>query len=881
MDGFFSSGPSDPFDFSRSGSSNPFAGPSVAVIRDIPFADPFVAGFSRGAQTPAPRPTGPPPGSPQPVTRQPAPWPVRPPGPARRLYFWRPTPGLLRGAPARPGLRRPPSSASWDPLLLTALQSVPSAGAYGGGGDWFMDIGASAHMAAHPGAPGTPGAPVARGVSLGRLFIGRLIGRLVARLAARLAARRCGLWAHAHPRTCGRAAAVCPPTGTYVGALSPRAPGPAAQSPCRTTAELLPAADSARAVRRFRPANQRAAASCTVLRRSPPGPARAGPRPAHPPAARAARSAAGQPAPATRCPPDRTGSATGPATAPSPVPTSARAALRDPHWRAAMQEEYDRSYCAAPTPVDTKAKLSASDGSLASDAPFYRSIVGALQYLTLAGAPVRRAAGVLAHACSSGCSLGRGEADSALRLWYHGLRLVIACFALDFDRPRRLLGRGLVGLPGYAPLHQRLLRLPRLVARLLVLQEAAHRVSLSAEAEYRAVANAVAEYTWFRQLLSELSCPVDKATVVFCDNVSAVYLSANPIHHRRTKHIELDIHFVPKSTRYQRTRLGASLPRRSRERPGGNPTAASRSPTSSLPLLAAAGACWRAKPGQHRRRRGPFLSPLGWWWRGQPTSSGGGALAWGAATRWQPPAAGLEVLCTGVEGLEVLLLGAGDGGVRLLPGSGSAQICWVVAVSCVGGRAAAPQAPAFVRLGGSGRELASSLAGVVLGGGEAACGVLAICGRTRGGAVKLMLPGGQGGLRAALWRLLAAGVGGGSGCRVALRFGPELGLPRARRPHVAAMVVTRFPRGGPSWLGFGAPLSCHQLQRTLLPSVLVCPMVMQMAAMGAASSPLRAVAVVVVASSCRLLGSGVGFLVGFFGVRRVLHARAIYGCLCL
>ena len=35
------------------------------------------------------------------------------------------------------------------------------------------------------------------------------------------------------------------------------------------------------------------------------------------------------------------------------------------------------------TPVDTKAKLSASDGSPASDAPFYRSIVGALQYLTL------------------------------------------------------------------------------------------------------------------------------------------------------------------------------------------------------------------------------------------------------------------------------------------------------------------------------------------------------------------------------------------------------------------------------------------------------------------------------------------------------------------
>ena len=37
----------------------------------------------------------------------------------------------------------------------------------------------------------------------------------------------------------------------------------------------------------------------------------------------------------------------------------------------------------APTPVDTKAKVSAIEGSPASDAPFYRSIVGALQYLTL------------------------------------------------------------------------------------------------------------------------------------------------------------------------------------------------------------------------------------------------------------------------------------------------------------------------------------------------------------------------------------------------------------------------------------------------------------------------------------------------------------------
>lgn len=66
----------------------------------------------------------------------------------------------------------------------------------------------------------------------------------------------------------------------------------------------------------------------------------------------------------------------------------------------------------------------------------------------------------------------------------------------------------------------------------------------SAEAKYRALANVVAECCWLRQLLGELQCPVTKATVAFCDNISAVYMAGNLVHHRRTKHIELDIHFV-------------------------------------------------------------------------------------------------------------------------------------------------------------------------------------------------------------------------------------------------------------------------------------------------------------------------------------------------
>jgi hypothetical protein len=66
----------------------------------------------------------------------------------------------------------------------------------------------------------------------------------------------------------------------------------------------------------------------------------------------------------------------------------------------------------------------------------------------------------------------------------------------------------------------------------------------SAEAEYRAIANAVTEASWLRQLLAELHTPLRQATLVYCDNISTVYMSSNPVQYQRTKHIEIDLHFV-------------------------------------------------------------------------------------------------------------------------------------------------------------------------------------------------------------------------------------------------------------------------------------------------------------------------------------------------
>jgi hypothetical protein len=66
----------------------------------------------------------------------------------------------------------------------------------------------------------------------------------------------------------------------------------------------------------------------------------------------------------------------------------------------------------------------------------------------------------------------------------------------------------------------------------------------STEAEYRAVANGVADSTWLRQLLHELQTPSSRCTLAYCDNISTVYLSTNPVHHQHTKHMEIDLHFV-------------------------------------------------------------------------------------------------------------------------------------------------------------------------------------------------------------------------------------------------------------------------------------------------------------------------------------------------
>ena len=66
----------------------------------------------------------------------------------------------------------------------------------------------------------------------------------------------------------------------------------------------------------------------------------------------------------------------------------------------------------------------------------------------------------------------------------------------------------------------------------------------SAEAEFRGMAKGLCELLWLRELMEEIGYSSRPTMRLFCDNKAAIQIAQNPVQHDRTKHVEIDRHFL-------------------------------------------------------------------------------------------------------------------------------------------------------------------------------------------------------------------------------------------------------------------------------------------------------------------------------------------------
>ena len=58
------------------------------------------------------------------------------------------------------------------------------------------------------------------------------------------------------------------------------------------------------------------------------------------------------------------------------------------------------------------------------------------------------------------------------------------------------------------------------------------------------MAQTACEMMWLHSLLIDMDLPIDVLMSMYCNNQVAIYITNNPTFYERTKHIEVDYHYV-------------------------------------------------------------------------------------------------------------------------------------------------------------------------------------------------------------------------------------------------------------------------------------------------------------------------------------------------
>ena len=195
------------------------------------------------------------------------------------------------------------------------------------------------------------------------------------------------------------------------------------------------------------------------------------------------------------------------------------------------------------TPYCPNVRLTPFDSSVLANPSEYRSMVGALQYLTFTcldlAFSVHQLCQFMQHPTTSHLEAAKRVSRYVQGTLHFGIHLApgpltfSAFFEVNWagDPIDRKSTTGILVFLGSSPISWSSKK-----------QSTVSRSST--EAEYRALASTVAELAWLRTIFKELKLFLPHAPILWCDNNSTITLASNPVIHSRTKHIEVDYHHV-------------------------------------------------------------------------------------------------------------------------------------------------------------------------------------------------------------------------------------------------------------------------------------------------------------------------------------------------
>lgn len=218
--------------------------------------------------------------------------------------------------------------------------------------------------------------------------------------------------------------------------------------------------------------------------------------------------------------------------------------LSQSHYAAKLLQQAGMTECKpAPSPISSSSSsLSICSSPAFSNPSLYRSLVGGLQYLTLTrpdlAFAVNQACQHLQHPSHTDFAKVKRLLRFVQGTLTHGLHFSPSSFDIHAFSDADWAGnpcdkRSTSGFCLYLG--------SNLVSWTAKKQPTVTRSST--KAEYRSMAQAAAEVSWLQMLLHDMRL-TSSVPMLWCDNLSALSLASNPIFHGRTKHIEIDYHFV-------------------------------------------------------------------------------------------------------------------------------------------------------------------------------------------------------------------------------------------------------------------------------------------------------------------------------------------------